>query len=106
MMRRAPSASSACTAMPISPSVLTTIGNSDCGRCDVTTDGTPCASRRPRTTLASTSDRVRNTVTRSATVTRFNVELAAYHSSLFCELCELGVDGCHRGLRQLLNLQQ
>src|SRR5881227_1496759 len=96
--------------MPISPSVLTTIGNKACVSCDETTEGTPCASRSPRTTLASTSDRVRKTVTRSGMTITFSRRdrrpRRVCRSSLLCELRELCVDRRDGGGRQLFDLQQ
>src|SRR5689334_1383358 len=64
MMRLASSASFGCTEMVTSPKGFTAIGNGF-GWCDATTSGRPCASSRPRTMLASTSERVWKMTTRS-----------------------------------------
>ena len=66
MIRRASSASSGRTAIRTSPSSLTFSGNTECATEDDSTDMTPCASSRPRTMLASTSDCVRKMTTSSA----------------------------------------
>src|SRR6185503_20540676 len=53
--------------MRTSPSPLTVSGKILCGTSEATTEGTPFASSRPRTMLASTSDCVRKMTTRSGT---------------------------------------
>src|ERR1043166_5748194 len=64
MMRRASSASSACTASRTSPSPSTASGKIACGRSDETIDMMPCASSRLRTILASMADGALKTTTR------------------------------------------
>src|SRR5947209_1776999 len=68
MIRLASSASCSCTEMRTSPLPLTVSGKIEFGTAADMTSGTPWASRRPRTTLASTSECVLKTTTRSATV--------------------------------------
>src|SRR5262245_50311515 len=53
--------------MRTSPRPLTVSGKMFRGTSEVTTDGTPLASRSPRTMLASTSECVRKMMTRSGT---------------------------------------
>src|SRR4051794_21042958 len=67
MMRRAASASSALTEMRTSLKALTVSGNTECGTSEAVTDGTPCASSSPRTTLASMSEWARKMTTRRVT---------------------------------------
>src|SRR6476619_417080 len=63
MMRRASSTSSSCTDSRTSPRLSIVSGKMFRIAPDATTHGTPCASRRPRTTLASTSECVRKMTT-------------------------------------------
>src|SRR5713101_8588681 len=69
MMRRASSASDSRTEIRTSPRPLTVSGKMLCGTSEATTEGTPFASSRPRTMLASTSECVRKMTTRSGTGT-------------------------------------
>src|SRR6516225_4039211 len=65
MMARASEASASCTVMRTSLRPSTESGKIDSERSDETTEITPCASRRLRTTRASMLDGVRKTTTSS-----------------------------------------
>src|SRR5262249_46404743 len=67
MILRASSASLACTEMRTSPSSFTLSGNTEWVTADETIDRRSCASSRPRTIVASTSEWVRKITTRSDT---------------------------------------
>src|SRR5580765_1091232 len=72
MMRRASSTSSSCTDSRTSPRLSIVSGKMLRIAPDATTHGTPCASSRPRTTLASTSECVRKMTTRAEEDTEVN----------------------------------
>src|SRR5215467_16172815 len=72
MMRRASSTSSSCTDRRTSPRLSMVSGKMLRIAPDATTHGMPCASSRPRTTLASTSECVRRMTTRELEDTETN----------------------------------
>jgi hypothetical protein len=67
MSRCASSASCWLTEIRTSPSVLVVNGKTECGTSEAMTDGMPCDSSSPRTTLASMSEVARKMMTRSDT---------------------------------------
>src|SRR5438093_12071233 len=79
MMRRASSASSGCTDSRTSPSPSTDSGKIECGTSELTTDITPCASSRLRTTRASIADELRKMTARSGNGRRHFVHLEQNH---------------------------